>query len=61
MFTEALENFDSPETLDETPFVVSDNDSNESPLSYGQQALWFLHQLLPEEISFNVAYLPGET
>jgi amino acid adenylation domain-containing protein/thioester reductase-like protein len=28
---------------------------NEHPLSYGQQALWFLHQLTPEDFSFNVA------
>ena len=35
--------------------VTSQSDLNESPLSYGQQALWFLHQLPPEEISFNVA------
>ncbi|MCI0394193.1 MAG: AMP-binding protein, partial [Chloroflexi bacterium] len=26
-----------------------------APLSYGQQAMWFLHQLLPEDVSFNVA------
>ncbi len=25
------------------------------PLSHGQQALWFLHQLIPEDLSFNVA------
>jgi amino acid adenylation domain-containing protein/thioester reductase-like protein len=25
------------------------------PLAYGQQAMWFLHQLLPGDISFNVA------
>ena len=25
------------------------------PLAYGQQAMWFLHQLLPDDISFNVA------
>lgn len=25
------------------------------PLSHGQQALWFLHQLIPDDLSFNVA------
>ncbi len=25
------------------------------PLSYGQQAMWVLHQLLPQDVSFNVA------
>ena len=25
------------------------------PLSYGQQAMWFLHQLLPDDLAFNVA------
>ncbi len=53
--TEMLENLDSPEAADEAPLVIAQNPSEESPLSYGQQALWFLHQLLPEEISFNVA------
>ncbi|RPJ23010.1 MAG: amino acid adenylation domain-containing protein, partial [Chloroflexi bacterium] len=53
--TEALGNLDSPEASKEAPFMISQASSNESPLSYGQQALWFLHQLLPEEISFNVA------
>jgi len=52
---EALGDLETPETLGEIPLVVSQSVSHESPLSYGQQALWFLHQLLPEEISFNVA------
>jgi amino acid adenylation domain-containing protein/thioester reductase-like protein len=52
---EALENLDSSKTQAETPLLISKDDSNESSLSYGQQALWFLHQLLPDEISFNVA------
>jgi amino acid adenylation domain-containing protein/thioester reductase-like protein len=52
---EALGNLDSLEASNEAPLVISQISSDESPLSYGQQALWFLHQLLPEEISFNVA------
>ncbi|HET9587877.1 MAG TPA: AMP-binding protein, partial [Anaerolineales bacterium] len=52
---EALGKLDSSENRNETPLVIAGDASNESPLSYGQQALWFLHQLLPEEISFNVA------
>ena len=32
-----------------------DQPSEGFPLSYGQQALWFLHQLIPEDLSFNVA------
>ena len=33
-----------------------DNDrQSPAPLSYGQQAMWFLNQLLPEDIAFNVA------
>lgn len=32
-----------------------DQPSEGFPLSYGQQALWFLHQLIPEGLSFNVA------
>ncbi|HSM56063.1 MAG TPA: amino acid adenylation domain-containing protein [Candidatus Sulfomarinibacteraceae bacterium] len=26
-----------------------------APLSHGQQAMWFLHQLLPDDLAFNVA------
>jgi amino acid adenylation domain-containing protein/thioester reductase-like protein len=52
---EMLGYLESAQASDETPLIVVDNASDESPLSYGQQALWFLHQLLPEEISFNVA------
>ncbi|HKJ39533.1 MAG TPA: condensation domain-containing protein, partial [Anaerolineales bacterium] len=55
LVSEALENLDAPEKSNEIPLIVGQNDSNENPLSYGQQALWFLHQLLPDEISFNVA------
>jgi amino acid adenylation domain-containing protein/thioester reductase-like protein len=52
---EALGSLHSPQAKKEAPLVVAKDESNESPLSYGQQALWFLHQLLPDEISFNVA------
>ncbi|HLO30244.1 MAG TPA: amino acid adenylation domain-containing protein [Anaerolineales bacterium] len=55
LVTEVLENFGSTEAPNTVPFVIAREHSDESPLSYGQQALWFLHQLLPEEISFNVA------
>ncbi|MBN8657042.1 MAG: AMP-binding protein, partial [Anaerolineae bacterium] len=52
---EILGELDSPEAKNEAPLLISQEFSNESPLSYGQQALWFLHQLLPEDNSFNVA------
>ena len=55
LVAEALGNLDAPETSNEIPLIIAHDASNESPLSYGQQALWFLHQLLPDEISFNVA------
>ncbi len=55
LVTEALENLDSLEPSNDTPLIIAQESSDASPLSYGQQALWFLHQLLPEEISFNVA------
>lgn len=51
---QVLENLASPEGASEVPLLVS-REQEEGPLSYGQQALWFLHQLLPEDISFNVA------
>ena len=60
---EALGNLDSTEVSNDMPLVIAREPSDENPLSYGQQALWFLHQLLPEEISFNVAgavRIPGE-
>jgi len=52
---EAVDMFELPVPPDDVPFIVSDVPVEKSGLSYGQQALWFLHQLLPEEISFNVA------
>ncbi|MGB7874916.1 MAG: condensation domain-containing protein, partial [Anaerolineales bacterium] len=55
LVTEALETLSTPVSEKELPLMVSSEPSDENPLSYGQQALWFLHQLLPEEISFNVA------
>ncbi|MFN8382938.1 MAG: amino acid adenylation domain-containing protein [Anaerolineales bacterium] len=52
---EMLGELDSPEDANEAQLVIAQEPSGESPLSYGQQALWFLHQLLPEDNSFNVA------
>ncbi|MFN8400210.1 MAG: amino acid adenylation domain-containing protein [Anaerolineales bacterium] len=52
---EMLGELDSPEAKNEAPLLISHEPSDENPLSYGQQALWFLHQLLPEDNSFNVA------
>jgi len=37
------------------PIVRTTTPEDEYPLSYGQQAMWFLHQLIPEGVSFNVA------
>lgn len=55
LVSEALEHLDAPAFSSEIPLIIAQEGSNESPLSYGQQALWFLRQLLPDEISFNVA------
>ncbi|WKZ47158.1 MAG: amino acid adenylation domain-containing protein [Anaerolineales bacterium] len=52
---EALTNLKSAKTENDAQFIVAQNASSESPLSVGQQALWFLHQLMPDELSFNVA------
>lgn len=38
------------------PVVASaENAPNEYPLSRGQQALWFLHQMAPESTAYNIA------
>jgi len=55
LVAEALEGLDTPGEKNELPLTISNEPTDEHPLSYGQQALWFLHQLLPDEISFNVA------
>ncbi len=52
---EMLVNLDSAQASNKALLIIAEDPSDESPLSYGQQALWFLHQLLPEEISFNVS------
>ena len=36
-------------------FVEEPTQSNSFPLSYGQQALWFLQQLAPESVAYNIA------
>src|SRR6185503_6582411 len=36
-------------------FVDEPTQSNSFPLSYGQQALWFLQQLAPESVAYNIA------
>ncbi|HZB46511.1 MAG TPA: condensation domain-containing protein, partial [Pyrinomonadaceae bacterium] len=33
-----------------------ERDASEYPLSYGQRALWFLHQLAPESAAYNVFF-----
>jgi amino acid adenylation domain-containing protein/thioester reductase-like protein len=55
LVVEALEGLEASSGGIELPLTISKESSDENPLSYDQQALWFLHQLLPEEISFNVA------
>ncbi|HEX6270322.1 MAG TPA: amino acid adenylation domain-containing protein [Anaerolineales bacterium] len=52
---DAIQSSDLLSVENVSPLILSAEPSDESPLSYGQQALWFLHQLLPKEISFNVA------
>jgi acyl carrier protein len=36
-------------------FVEEPTQSNTFPLSYGQQSLWFLQQLAPESVAYNIA------
>jgi amino acid adenylation domain-containing protein len=35
---------------------IASEDANEHPLSYGQQGLWFLHQLAPDSTAYSIAY-----
>ncbi|MFP5260275.1 MAG: condensation domain-containing protein, partial [Blastocatellia bacterium] len=37
------------------PLVAAKEPQRESPLSYGQQALWFLHQFAPNSSAYNIA------
>lgn len=51
----------APERL-RTPVPVSQEDAaqedvtqKDAPLTYGQRALWFLHELAPESVAYNIA------
>ncbi|HKN82957.1 MAG TPA: amino acid adenylation domain-containing protein, partial [Pyrinomonadaceae bacterium] len=37
------------------PQILVRENENEYPLSYGQQGLWFLHNLAPESTAYNIA------
>jgi natural product biosynthesis luciferase-like monooxygenase protein/FkbM family methyltransferase len=39
----------------ESKIATEPIESNEAPLSYGQRALWFLHELAPESAAYNIA------
>ena len=39
----------------QTSSLVVAESENEYPLSYGQQGLWFLHNLAPESVAYNIA------
>ena len=35
---------------------LKERSSNESPLSHGQQALWYLYELAPQSAAYNLMY-----
>jgi acyl-CoA synthetase (AMP-forming)/AMP-acid ligase II/acyl carrier protein len=39
----------------ESKMATEPIESSEAPLSYGQRALWFLHELAPESAAYNIA------
>ena len=47
--------FDSLETRPKEFQTPVKSERQEFPLSYGQQALWFLHQLAPESAAYSIA------
>ncbi len=50
-----LDQLAEPAAAQIVPIGPAPDTGGDYPLSYGQQALWFLHQLMPGELSFNVA------
>ena len=53
--TEVLTQVNAPVPTRESALVPAQEASVDHPLSLGQQALWFLHQLAPESTSYNIA------
>ncbi len=43
------------ETVGAVDLCEAESEAGEYPLSYGQRALWFLHQLAPESAAYNLA------
>ncbi|HEU4712855.1 MAG TPA: amino acid adenylation domain-containing protein [Pyrinomonadaceae bacterium] len=39
-----------------TPLVQTSQSTGDAPLSRGQEAMWFLHQLAPESAAYNLAF-----
>ena len=52
---QVLDRLAEPSPAPTTPILPVSEPGQDHPLSYGQQALWFLHQLVPDDLSFNVA------
>jgi len=45
-----------PAVSQRAPLLPDSESSAEVPLSHGQEALWFLHQLAPESAAYNLAF-----
>ncbi|HEX8117449.1 MAG TPA: condensation domain-containing protein, partial [Pyrinomonadaceae bacterium] len=50
-----LEQLEAPRPLREAARGTSHKPSDEPPLSRGQQALWFLHEMAPESAAYNIS------
>ncbi|MCA1616820.1 MAG: amino acid adenylation domain-containing protein, partial [Acidobacteria bacterium] len=53
---QALAQLNDGRALSRPPVAAASESADEHPLSYGQRALWFLHQLAPESAAYNLSF-----
>ncbi|MCB0117754.1 MAG: AMP-binding protein, partial [Anaerolineales bacterium] len=55
LVAQIMENLDGVSETTSIPSAAENNGSSHYPLTHNQQAMWFLNQMMPEGISFNVS------